>query len=260
MTRTSTDTDWETPQLLDSNVNSDGNDMWCEISSDGLELYFNRGSEETWLDIYVSRRLDTNEPLGPAVRLPDNINDGTACGPTLSDDGLTMIYTSSRDGGYGDYDLWASTRATKDSPWEEPFNLGPKVNTNLIETAPEISSDGHTLYFTRTTPEPLDYQIWEVAVLDSFNPADFNNDGDIDDDDFHAWETGFGIQIGAHKSDGDADGDGDVDGNDFLVWQQEYGSSSLSLTSTPEPSTLILCSFLAVTAHALLYYRWRHSR
>jgi hypothetical protein len=163
LTRPSTDAAWGTPQLLDSNVNTSLPDRWCEISPDGLELYFTRG-DDSW-DIWVSQRLDNNEPFGSAAKLPENINDGTSSAPALSDDGLTMFFSSLRDGGYGGDDVWASTRAAKDSPWGEPFNLGPEVNTNIDEWAPEISSDGRTLYFSRTTLDPLDYQIWEVDIV-----------------------------------------------------------------------------------------------
>ena len=54
--------------------------------------------------------------------------------------------------------------------------------------------------------------------------ADFDGDGDVDGEDFLAWQTGFGMTSGATSADGDADGDGDVDGGDFLLWQQAFGS------------------------------------
>ena len=77
-------------------------------------------------------------------------------------------------------------------------------------------------------------------------PGDFDLDGDVDDNDLLAWQTGFGTNIGATHMDGDGDGDGDVDGNDFLIWQSQFGSSGSSagaspaLGAVPEPTASAL--------------------
>ncbi|MBN1853920.1 MAG: VCBS repeat-containing protein [Pirellulales bacterium] len=78
--------------------------------------------------------------------------------------------------------------------------------------------------------------------------ADFDEDGDVDANDFAIWQSGFSTINGASHGDGDADADRDVDGYDFLIWQRAYSSGSLSLISIPEPSTLILCAFPAFLA------------
>ena len=72
------------------------------------------------------------------------------------------------------------------------------------------------------------------------NPADFDDDGDVDGDDFLAWQASFGVDGG-----GDADGDGDTDGDDFLTWQAEFGGGAGAFT-VPEPSASLLT--LAVLA------------
>jgi len=83
-----------------------------------------------------------------------------------------------------------------------------------------------------------------------FDEADFDEDGDVDGDDFLAWQTGFGTETGAQKSDGDANGDGAVDGNDFLIWQTQFGNTAGdgSSTAVPEPAAvgLLLCLFAFV--------------
>ena len=71
--------------------------------------------------------------------------------------------------------------------------------------------------------------------------ADFDSDSDVDGGDFLAWQSGFGTQSGAQKSDGDYDNDGDVDGDDLLGWQIEFGSDSGSASvAVPEPSSWLL--------------------
>ena len=89
-------------------------------------------------------------------------------------------------------------------------------------------------------------------LVRDFIETDFDNDGDVDGDDFLAWQGGFGTTSGATQSDGDADFDGDVDGDDFLIWQSQLGTSlpgngSASVAAVPEPTTsmlLLLTGFL----------------
>jgi hypothetical protein len=92
---------------------------------------------------------------------------------------------------------------------------------------------------------PGSVEIWD-EILEEFLPADFEEDGDVDELDLGRWQAGYGI--GTSHSEGDADGDGDVDGRDFLVWQRQFGSmSAVTVASVPEPTALTLtCGGLLV--------------
>jgi hypothetical protein len=80
----------------------------------------------------------------------------------------------------------------------------------------------------------------------AFKPAaaaDFDEDGQVDGDDFTAWQGGFGQAAGATKSIGDANGDFDVDGADFLTWQSQLtigGAVTPGGIGVPEPSVFTL--------------------
>ena len=52
-------------------------------------------------------------------------------------------------------------------------------------------------------------------------PADYNNNGTVDQADLGTWETAFET-----TSAGDGDSDGDSDGQDFLRWQSNLGKTS----------------------------------
>ena len=99
--------------------------------------------------------------------------------------------------------------------------------------------------------------VWEIDVLgqpsNSFNDADFNEDGAVDGDDFLIWQGGFNQFAGdATKGDGDADTDGFVDGDDFLIWQSNFGSGDGNASSAvPEPAACVLI-VLAALATAVL--------
>jgi WD40-like Beta Propeller Repeat len=74
----------------------------------------------------------------------------TACNdqhPALSKDGLSLYFSSDRPGGCGGLDIWVSQRASVDSPWEPPFNLGCSVNSSANDIAPNLTTDGHLLFF-----------------------------------------------------------------------------------------------------------------
>jgi hypothetical protein len=89
------------------------------------------------------------------------LNDGTICPavinstapdrndthPAISKDGLSLYFASTRVGGFGDYDLWVSHRDSLDACWGAPVNLGSPVNTSAREFAPNLSPDGHWLFF-----------------------------------------------------------------------------------------------------------------
>jgi hypothetical protein len=85
--------------------------------------------------------------LGPAVN-----SDADDESPSISADGLILVFFSTRPGGYGELDLWMTTRAATSEPWGEAFNLGEPINTPDIDWCPSLSPDGCTLYFCSWRP------------------------------------------------------------------------------------------------------------
>ena len=72
--------------------------------------------------------------------------------PFISADGLSLYFTSNRPGGEGLWDLWVTTRETKDDEWGTPMNLGPPVNSWDYEHGTSISADGLSLFFMSNRP------------------------------------------------------------------------------------------------------------
>ena len=137
------------------------------LSQDGLTLLFGAARRNSLgmldEDIYVATRQTTAEPFGPAQNLGPTVN---ALGfgdysPELSLDGLTLYFSSSRPGGQGEADLYVTTRASIDEPWEPAQNLGPSVNSGYFEGQPSISANGKTLYWDSVRPGGFgDFDIW----------------------------------------------------------------------------------------------------
>ena len=90
--------------------------------------------------------------LGPVVNSPYNDQH-----PALSKDGLSLIFASDRPGGFGvpgsanGFDLWVSQRDSLDSDWQAAQNL-TMLNTPYRDFAPNLSTDGHWLFFNSNRP------------------------------------------------------------------------------------------------------------
>ena len=65
----------------------------------------------------------------------------------MSPDAESLILALERDDSYGGTDLYVSARRG-DQRWGAPRNLGRAINTAMNETAPTMSYDGRTLYFS----------------------------------------------------------------------------------------------------------------
>jgi len=154
-TRETIDDDWRTPVWLGTTVNSSSTDWYPSVSADGLSLYFTsrRPSGSGGTDIWVTIRKTTSDPWEPPVNLGSTVNkSGDEWESSISTDGLTLYFTCAWSGGSGTYDLWVTTRETKEAPWAPAENLGPTVNTSSGDAAPSISADGLTLFFCSSRP------------------------------------------------------------------------------------------------------------
>ncbi len=90
-----------------------------------------------------------SEPVNLGAPINSSVNDMNA---SLSPDELSLYFVSGRAGGLGGVDIWVSRRASPDSPWEQPVNLGPNVNSAGLEASPVLSPDGHLLFFSSDRP------------------------------------------------------------------------------------------------------------
>ena len=156
---------WEPPENLGGNVNSGGAGLpfYSEDPVTGTgALYFNSGRPGGIgsTDIYAST-LQHDETFGPAVLVPELSSPLRDAKVSIRRDGLELFLTSDRTGTIGSFDVWVATRATTNSPWSTPVNLGPVVNSTVDEGRMALSFDGTTLYVTGTRPGGFGAQdIW----------------------------------------------------------------------------------------------------
>jgi len=220
---------WGTAVNVGAPINSTANDITPTISGDGLILVFasTRAGGTGDYDLWMSTRATIQDDWGAPVNIGGVVNSGSFdAEPSLSSDDRALVFASRRPGGFGDIDLWMTTRKTHSDPWGPPVNLGPRINTYGHEGRPAISADARMLYFYTHTP-PGDfgsYDLWEAPII---RIVDFNGDEKVDLKDFSRlaqyWEQNeSSVDIGPNPW-----GDGVVDMQDLAVlaeyWLKEIG-------------------------------------
>ena len=138
------DGQWSEPVNIGPPINSDDHDAAIALSPDGSQMFIYKGIGEG--DIYLSRKKGLNwtepESVGDKINLPKSSE--LSC--SITSDGKTLYFSSTRPGGYGGLDIWKSQLIK--GAWSEPLNMGPKINTKEDEDAPFIHPDGVTLYYS----------------------------------------------------------------------------------------------------------------
>ena len=139
---------WKYAQNLGEPINTSGNEGAQAISPDGKYLYYtacNRSDGLGACDLYVAERRGNSwgipRNMGPKVN-----SSAWDSQPTISFDGNTIYFASSRSGGQGKIDIWKTTK-DKNGIWQQAENLGNVINTPEQDITPFIHSDDQTLYF-----------------------------------------------------------------------------------------------------------------
>jgi hypothetical protein len=94
---------------------------------------------------------DLSMPFGEPKLVPVINSTSDEYAIWLARDGLSAIIASNRSGGFGDYDLYSSTRPTTRADFGLPALLR-NVNTADAETKPVLSPNGLNLYFSSDRP------------------------------------------------------------------------------------------------------------
>jgi len=113
--------------------------------------------------------------FGTPVEIP-NVNCSVADAfPTVSANGLELIFVSDWPNGDLEGDLWVTTRATVDDDWDVPVKLGPTVNSSADESCPSLLADDLSLFFSSFmgTPRPGGHgqgDIWVTTRATASDP------------------------------------------------------------------------------------------
>lgn len=143
-------------------INADGintayHEATVAITNDGKTIYFSRDNLNkrnkldsdkkgtTHLKIYKAT-LDNNN-WKDIEELPFNDDNYSVYHPTLSPDNTKLYFTSDKEGGLGQTDIYVVDILEDGNAYGKPMNLGSSVNTAGREGFPFIAKDS-TLYFS----------------------------------------------------------------------------------------------------------------
>lgn len=150
------DSTWSVAEKLPAPVNTPNNEGTISISADGKYIFFSSmpriaangqqlgyGSIDLYISVYNDGNWSSPINLGPRVNSKDWDSQ-----PSISPDGLTLYFSSTRPGGYGGADIYMSVY--QNGSFQAPVNLGPEINTSGEEQSPFIHYDNRTLLFSST--------------------------------------------------------------------------------------------------------------
>ncbi|MEO1525621.1 MAG: protein kinase [Planctomycetota bacterium] len=147
--RETVEDDWGPPLNLGESINSPGNDQAAFVTADGLSLFFCSDRDGVY-DLYEARRRSSGEEWGMPRPLPPPINSSSVdLEPTLSSDGLTLLFCSGREPKHQVCDMMIARRESLKDDWSPPKNLGPWLNSAEWQGSPKLMGDeiGSTLIF-----------------------------------------------------------------------------------------------------------------
>lgn len=140
---------WSDPISISANINGIANEGTASISADGKTLVFTSCDQASrpnfgQCDLYISTK--TGNEWSKPVNLGATVNSNNwESQPSLSADGKTLYFISSKAGGKGLTDIWISKKG-EDGKWQEATPLAA-LNTPDAEVSPFIHPNGKTLFF-----------------------------------------------------------------------------------------------------------------
>jgi outer membrane protein OmpA-like peptidoglycan-associated protein len=167
---------WGKPENIGSLINTDGYEGFPSVSPDGKRLYFTRevlGKKLEGKQVYrimVSEKGRNGKWKTP-FELPPPVNTGAEKAPRIMADSKTLIFSSIKEGGKGDFDLYKSTQQN-DGTWTPPIPLD-FINTKKSDLFVSMSPCGDIMYFVSngdiyTAEVPMSLRPIKNAIVQGF--------------------------------------------------------------------------------------------
>lgn len=226
-------------------LNSPNHDILLGFDKVGQKMYYFQGpsmADGTFMEnIFQSGTNNSYNSFAISVPLDISNGDGT---PHFVNDNL-VIFSSNRDGGYGGYDLYRMEK--KAGVWQEPVNLGSKINTPADERSPFMCRDGITLYFASNDSEKsiggLDiFKSTFIEKLQEWTPPQnlgmpINSAGD--EDHYYIGDDGFSAFFSSSRKDSYGQRDIYIAYFPDFLPEMEYPSMPTVSTSVPSQDNVI---------------------
>ena len=146
---------WQRPEVIDSELNTEGEEGACSFSPDGRTMYLTLCKTDPdyprFATIATSNRSDAAWSKATELKLTRDTLSVYAH-PAISPDGEWLYFTSNMPGGKGGYDIWRVRLTTSGVAGVE--NLGAPINTPGDEMFPTFRPNGD-LYFSSNGHEGM---------------------------------------------------------------------------------------------------------
>jgi len=141
---------WTLPEKVE--INTTSNIGTAGISADGQRMMVFIG-DRTSGSLYTIDK--SAEGWTRPVSIGESVNSRyLETTGSITPDGKTIYFSSSRPGGYGGLDIYKSEKDEKGN-WTKPANLGPDINTEFDEEGPFIHPGKTMLFFSSNRPESI---------------------------------------------------------------------------------------------------------
>lgn len=168
--------EWQKPEEIAENINTQFNEGTCSISADGKIMVFTSCEGRKSFgscDLFITKREGDKwtdpENMGPYVN-----SQYWDSQPSLSPDGSQIYFSSDRPFGVGKKDLWMS-ELDANGKWKRAINLGPKINTTLDEVSPFVHANGQSLFYSSNGREGLGkHDIYMTNIAKGFSAESIN--------------------------------------------------------------------------------------
>jgi hypothetical protein len=180
--------EFDQPQLVPGLSGEEEKDDDPALTLDLLTLYFNaqreggQGKEDIWFAERATRDDAFSAPT-PASALNSEARE---TGIALAPDGLSLWFSSDRDGGDGGLDIYLATRASLRADWS--IARVPELNSEGDDLVSSVADGERTLFLARRANDDDDYDLYVARRADrarAFNapePIDALNSDDEESD------------------------------------------------------------------------------
>lgn len=139
--------EWAVARGVEGEVNTPTYDAVLSVAPNGNEMFIYKNNQNSQGDIFKSVYNSHDKAWRTPEKLPKPINTSYfESSISITQDGNTVYFISERPDGFGQGDIYTSTKSASGS-WSKPKNLGQLINTDLDEKFVFIHPNGKTLFF-----------------------------------------------------------------------------------------------------------------
>lgn len=140
---------WSEADNIGTPLNNEHPNGVVSISPNGMQMIllhvYNEGNRLKD-GIAISTKGINGWSVPVRIEIEDFYNRSEYIDYFLSNNGKELLIAVDRKEGYGDQDLYVSSRIDE-KHWSSPINLGNKINTKKPEFSPFLAADNKTLFF-----------------------------------------------------------------------------------------------------------------